>query len=341
MWSRPCARSHASAAASSAGTTSGSSSNSRKPNIPQLLSWKRLNESSYWAVMRPITRPPRRARNSCASPCLKNAFRRRLRNSRRSRRSGGTQTAELECSRYGSSMNSRRSRRDATGCTSTGFEPTRPHSICRPPSTSSRRSAATSAPSSCRPARDADLLPYFRLVESPAAPVVEMEGAERVMLGSNNYLGLTADERVLQGARDALEQYGTGPDRLAAAQRHDPAAPRPRARAGGVDGHRGGDRLHHRPPGQRGHARDAARPRRHRDRRLRRPRLDPRRLPALAREAARVPPQPARQAREDAGPRRRRRRGRARRRRRRVLDGGRRRRRCPRSSSCARPTARG
>ena len=59
-------------------------------------------------------------------------------------------------------------------------------------------------------ARDADLLPYFRLVESPAAPVVEMEGAERVMLGSNNYLGLTADERVMQGARDALEQYGTG-----------------------------------------------------------------------------------------------------------------------------------
>ena len=59
-------------------------------------------------------------------------------------------------------------------------------------------------------ARDADLLPYFRLVESPAAPVVEMEGAERVMLGSNNYLGLTGDERVLQGARDALEQYGTG-----------------------------------------------------------------------------------------------------------------------------------
>ena len=59
-------------------------------------------------------------------------------------------------------------------------------------------------------ARDADLLPYFRLLESPAAPVVEMEGAERVMLGSNNYLGLTADERVMQGARDALEQYGTG-----------------------------------------------------------------------------------------------------------------------------------
>jgi len=61
-----------------------------------------------------------------------------------------------------------------------------------------------------RAAREADLLPYFRLVESPAAPVVEMEGAERIMLGSNNYLGLTADPRVMQGARDALEQYGTG-----------------------------------------------------------------------------------------------------------------------------------
>ena len=59
-------------------------------------------------------------------------------------------------------------------------------------------------------ARDADLLPYFRLLESAAAPVVEMEGAERIMLGSNNYLGLTGDERVKQGARDALEAYGTG-----------------------------------------------------------------------------------------------------------------------------------
>jgi len=59
-------------------------------------------------------------------------------------------------------------------------------------------------------ARAADLLPYFRRLESPAAPVVEMEGAERIMLGSNNYLGLTGDQRVMQGARDALERYGTG-----------------------------------------------------------------------------------------------------------------------------------
>jgi len=61
-----------------------------------------------------------------------------------------------------------------------------------------------------RAARDADVLPYFRTLEGPAGPVVEMEGAARIMLGSNNYLGLTADERVLQGAQAALTKYGTG-----------------------------------------------------------------------------------------------------------------------------------
>jgi 8-amino-7-oxononanoate synthase len=59
-------------------------------------------------------------------------------------------------------------------------------------------------------AREGDLLPYFRLLTSQAGPLVEMEGRETVMLGSNNYLGLTGDERVKQAARDALETYGTG-----------------------------------------------------------------------------------------------------------------------------------
>ncbi len=61
-----------------------------------------------------------------------------------------------------------------------------------------------------RAALEADVLPYFHVLESPALPVVEMEGAERVMLGSNNYLGLTGDERVVQGAEEALHRYGTG-----------------------------------------------------------------------------------------------------------------------------------
>ena len=59
-------------------------------------------------------------------------------------------------------------------------------------------------------AREQDLLPYFRLIESEAGPLMEVEGSEKVMLGSNNYLGLTGDERVKQAARDALERYGTG-----------------------------------------------------------------------------------------------------------------------------------
>ncbi len=54
------------------------------------------------------------------------------------------------------------------------------------------------------------MLPYFRVLEGPTLPVVEMEGKSRIMLGSNNYLGLTGDERVKQGALDALNQYGTG-----------------------------------------------------------------------------------------------------------------------------------
>src|SRR3954452_1320439 len=59
-------------------------------------------------------------------------------------------------------------------------------------------------------ARDAGIVPYFRTLESAARPVVVMEGAERIMLGGNNYLGLTGDERVIATAREALEQYGTG-----------------------------------------------------------------------------------------------------------------------------------
>ncbi len=61
-----------------------------------------------------------------------------------------------------------------------------------------------------RAARELDALPYFRVLEGPTLPVVEMEGRRRIMLGSNNYLGLTGDERVRQGAMDAITKYGTG-----------------------------------------------------------------------------------------------------------------------------------
>src|SRR5579872_1791498 len=59
-------------------------------------------------------------------------------------------------------------------------------------------------------AREIDALPFFRVLEGPTLPMVEMEGRARIMLGSNNYLGLTGDERVKQGALEALNRYGTG-----------------------------------------------------------------------------------------------------------------------------------
>jgi 8-amino-7-oxononanoate synthase len=59
-------------------------------------------------------------------------------------------------------------------------------------------------------ARDHDLMPYFRVLEGPTGPVVHMEGRDRLMLGSNNYLGLTGDPRVKEAARQALDRFGTG-----------------------------------------------------------------------------------------------------------------------------------
>src|SRR3984957_4370204 len=61
-----------------------------------------------------------------------------------------------------------------------------------------------------RAAQAIDMVPYFRVLEGPTLPMVEMEGKPRVMLGSNNYLGLTGDERVRQAALDAVNRYGTG-----------------------------------------------------------------------------------------------------------------------------------
>lgn len=54
------------------------------------------------------------------------------------------------------------------------------------------------------------LYPYFRPVEENEGPVVMLEGRHVIMAGSNNYLGLTADPRVKQAAKDAIDRYGTG-----------------------------------------------------------------------------------------------------------------------------------
>jgi 8-amino-7-oxononanoate synthase len=55
-----------------------------------------------------------------------------------------------------------------------------------------------------------DLNPWYRELSTEIGPTIMYRGAEVVMLGSNNYLGLTTDPRVKKAAIDAVEQYGTG-----------------------------------------------------------------------------------------------------------------------------------
>jgi 8-amino-7-oxononanoate synthase len=61
-----------------------------------------------------------------------------------------------------------------------------------------------------RAAEQLGILPYYREMASQSGPVVQHDGRPVIMLGSNNYLGLTGDERVKRAAIEALERYGTG-----------------------------------------------------------------------------------------------------------------------------------
>jgi 8-amino-7-oxononanoate synthase len=54
------------------------------------------------------------------------------------------------------------------------------------------------------------LNPYFRPIESEQGPTVTMDGKEIVMMGSNNYLGLTGHPEVKDAAKAAIDRYGTG-----------------------------------------------------------------------------------------------------------------------------------
>ena len=67
----------------------------------------------------------------------------------------------------------------------------------------------------CRKESNADKMikmgvyPYFRPMSSRSAPEVIMQGRRRIMLGSNNYLGLTEQPEVVEAAIKAIEKYGT------------------------------------------------------------------------------------------------------------------------------------
>jgi 8-amino-7-oxononanoate synthase len=54
------------------------------------------------------------------------------------------------------------------------------------------------------------IYPYFVPIESEAGPEVIINGETKVMLGSNNYLGLTQHPKVKEAARAAVERYGSG-----------------------------------------------------------------------------------------------------------------------------------
>jgi 8-amino-7-oxononanoate synthase len=54
------------------------------------------------------------------------------------------------------------------------------------------------------------LYPYFNPISESEDTVVVIDGQKRIMLGSNNYLGLTHHPKVLESATRALHRYGSG-----------------------------------------------------------------------------------------------------------------------------------
>jgi 8-amino-7-oxononanoate synthase len=59
-------------------------------------------------------------------------------------------------------------------------------------------------------AESLDLIPFYRELDGEVGPTSLFRGRPMVMLGSNNYLGLTTDPRVRRAAVAAIRRYGTG-----------------------------------------------------------------------------------------------------------------------------------
>ncbi|MFO0755291.1 MAG: aminotransferase class I/II-fold pyridoxal phosphate-dependent enzyme [Byssovorax sp.] len=58
-------------------------------------------------------------------------------------------------------------------------------------------------------ARSMGVYPFFRPLDFNNGPEAQLEGRKVIMLGSNNYLGLTTHPKVREAARQAIEKYGT------------------------------------------------------------------------------------------------------------------------------------
>lgn len=54
------------------------------------------------------------------------------------------------------------------------------------------------------------MYPYFRAIQSGPGSEVVIDGKRMIMIGSNNYLGLTGHPKVIEAAKNAIDKYGTG-----------------------------------------------------------------------------------------------------------------------------------
>jgi 8-amino-7-oxononanoate synthase len=61
-----------------------------------------------------------------------------------------------------------------------------------------------------RDLRAVGLYPYFQRIEESRDTEVVVDGHRKVMVGSNNYMGLTHEPRILEAAKQALYRYGSG-----------------------------------------------------------------------------------------------------------------------------------
>ncbi|MBQ3494229.1 MAG: aminotransferase class I/II-fold pyridoxal phosphate-dependent enzyme [Clostridia bacterium] len=59
-------------------------------------------------------------------------------------------------------------------------------------------------------AKEAGIYPYFHELHSGQDTRVNMEGIDTIMIGSNNYLGLTSHPEVIKAGMETLEKYGSG-----------------------------------------------------------------------------------------------------------------------------------
>jgi 8-amino-7-oxononanoate synthase len=59
-------------------------------------------------------------------------------------------------------------------------------------------------------AKAAGYYPYFQAIQSAAGNEVMVDGRQMIMIGSNNYLGLTQHPEVIEASVKATEKYGSG-----------------------------------------------------------------------------------------------------------------------------------